>query len=42
MALKDLHIQYPLPIFVYHGKEDDVVDCETAMKTYEKFISYGF
>ena len=31
-----------LPIFIYHGKEDDVVDCETAIKTYEKFISYGF
>ena len=31
-----------LPFFIYHGKEDDVVDCECAMKTYEKFISYGF
>ena len=31
-----------LPIFVYHGKEDDVADYGFAAKTYEKFKASGF
>ena len=31
-----------MPFFLYHGKEDDVIDCEQAVKTYQRFIEHGF